>query len=145
MILIVQVVTLEYYGFLAAWVYERMPVPVKILEMILFWAIVFVVTVVSRIILHVFSFLAKINFPTFVNSLGGSVFGGIRAAMMVSLLSNFLLMIPYEPIQKIYETAVSGPFFSRLSPEIHKTAMNLLPVPDQFRGVSKAESNPESQ
>ncbi len=122
-----QLITLELYQGIAAWIHARVPVPVVILEMGAFVALAMLSFVASRFFLQILGLVAKLEFQPLANSTGGAVLNGIRYVFLFSLVSVFLLMFPFRGIKETYEHSISGYYLKTLSVRVHGGLISLVP------------------
>ena len=65
--------------------------------------------------------LFKIEAQGFLKTLGGVIFGVLRMLLLISFIVQFLLFLPFKPVQDIFKPGrtYSGYTISRIAPDLH--------------------------
>ncbi len=121
-------VTMEYYGFFAAWLARETPWPEaygRIFTFIFLW---FLSGLVLRLLFEIIGRLVHLQIAAPFEWMGGLLGGGVRYFLFFSMVSYFLILLPLDWMQSSYKVkSWSGPTLIQVPVKIHEGINRLLP------------------
>ena len=131
-IFLVSMVTLNFYPTGAVYLNSYLPVlPVKVAEPFVFFLLsVFLWLSVSWCI-NVFGKMLKVEAQGMLKTLGGMAAGVLRMMLLLSFLSQFLLLLPIASLQELFKpgSTYTGYTISRTVPDLHKLVVSSFRKP----------------
>jgi uncharacterized membrane protein required for colicin V production len=99
--------------------------PIKFAQPAAFFLLAVFLWVAIGWLINIFGKLFKIEAQGFLKTLGGMIFGVLCIALLVSFIVQFLLFLPFKPVQDIFKPGrtYSGYTISRIAPDLHTLIM----------------------
>jgi uncharacterized membrane protein required for colicin V production len=117
------VLGLHYYSRLGSMLYDSFSlIPISILRLGCFLAIIITASFILRIIKMLTDVLIKVTWHPLIEKFGGMAAGILRGMVASSTVLAIIALVPLSYLQwSIKERSVSGMFFLRIGPGIYRT------------------------
>ena len=127
-LLVAETAAVEYYRVMAQAVNARVPIPLGLLEIVIFARLVTTSFAVVEFTFRMLTMWVNIEFKPFAKNVGGALFSGAGFVLAMGLLSTFLLFFPVPAIHEALENkCLSGPYLAALTPRVHSWLRPLIP------------------
>ena len=122
-IFLVSMLTLSFYGFGAEKLVAQFPVlPIKVAQPFSFFLLALFLWLSVSWCINIFGKFLRVEAQGILKTLGGMAFGVLRMMLLLSFLAQFLLFLPIEPVQQVFQQGrtYTGYTISRFAPDLHK-------------------------
>lgn len=123
---LVSVLTLSFYPGIAAFLIENLSgLSQTVAEPFSFLMLAVFLGLSVTWCINLFGKLFTVEAQGIFKTLGGVIFGVLRMILLLSFLSQFLLLLPIKPLQQIFKPGrtYAGYTISRFVPDLHKLVM----------------------
>lgn len=112
-------VSVHYYRDLALFAQGMINMPVSILNLLAFLALVIGVGLIFKLVRALVDTLMKVTWHPLVEKAGGLIFGLARASIVVSIVLVIMSITPLPYLQySMKERSLTGPYFLKIAPGI---------------------------
>ncbi|MFH1800924.1 MAG: CvpA family protein [Candidatus Omnitrophota bacterium] len=138
-IFLVSMLTLSFYQKVAKKFLSFFPI--RFAEAAAFFLLAVFLWISIAWCLNIFGKFFKIEAQGFLKTLGGVIFGVLRMVLLVSFVVQFLLFLPFEPVQKIFKRGrtYAGYAISRIVPDLHVLVMTPFRKPTSRKSAASVQ------
>ena len=118
-VILAQVLVVEYGLPLAASASSRFQIPLAGAHIVIVATIAVVTIVLIRFLFKLFILIATLEFKPPLSQLGGAVIGALKFALLLSLIVEFLTLLPLPFLLEAFAKSISGPYLMQASEQMH--------------------------
>lgn len=122
-------ISLQYYRNIAFFAKNVIDIPISILDLLAFTALVIVIGLIFKLIRVLVDAIMQVTWHPFAEKFGGLICGIARGSIVVSLVLIMMALAPLSYLQhSIKDRSLTGMFFLRIAPQINKKVAWMLPA-----------------
>jgi len=128
-IVVAQTVALEFFQTFAEFVNAKIPIPITLLEIIMFAGLGITSIVAVEFCFQLLTLIAAVEFKSLFKNVAGAILGGITGVLFLSVISWFVLLFPIPAIHESYTNkSLSGNYLIDLTPNVHRSLSRFIPL-----------------
>jgi len=149
-IVVATILSLRFYKSVPGFLASENSIVTYVTELLCFLGFVAVSIILIKLLFKLIGAVATITFISPLSRVGGALTGGIKSALIFGLISFFILMLPFQFLERAYGygKSTSGQFFTNLSANFTKLTLSYRPrrsTPPEIPVPKKKEPKQEQQ